>query len=294
MNTEQALMVLLSNPVLDEIGLKRIEHILKHSIDWYKVFYISLIEKTTFFIYKNLLQYHYFWSVPNCLISIWETAYWGNTKRNKKLLYYDNILHHIFSCKGITTISGSGIMLLNSVYHNMLGVRQLHDIDFFTQKSFLSDIDIIMHNLDFKKLYINDSDLFSYTTIPNEYSILYSKFVDSMFINCDFCSHITEYPTLYPVLFKYLKNKKTPEYYFSQLIILYISALKSWDGTYYINDIKHYSYSKLIDIHLYKRKYAHSMPQNLLKEIKNISNISETMQDVDKCLTFFEKEGYLT
>ena len=77
MTEELALEILLSNPILDEIKLKRIEHILKHSVNWKKVFYISLIEKTTFLICKNLLQYHYFWMVPDYLGIVWNTAYIG-------------------------------------------------------------------------------------------------------------------------------------------------------------------------------------------------------------------------
>ena len=50
MKNEFTLALLLSNPFLDEVTLKRIEHIIKHSVNWYDVFFISLKQKTTFII----------------------------------------------------------------------------------------------------------------------------------------------------------------------------------------------------------------------------------------------------
>lgn len=294
MKEELALAILLSNPILDEITLKRIEHILKHPINWFTVFHISLIERTTFFICKNLLQYHYFWSVPDCLGVVWNTAYVGNIKRNEQLLYYYNILQEAFSQKEIVAVPGSGVMLLGSVYQHMLGVRLLHDIDFFTETNCLPSIDEILHSLDFKKIYINDKDFLINSSNIYEHDVLYSKYVNSTYINCDFCSCIKESPALYTFLIDCMKSQRTTDYYFAQLVMLYLSALKSWNGNYYLPNIKHYTYSRLIDLHLYKKLYVGFNVTHLLNSMPNASHLIEKMQDVDECLNFFKKEGYLT
>lgn len=293
MKEELALTVLLSNPILNKITLKRIEHILKHQIDWYTVFHISLKERTTFTICKNLLHYHYFWLIPDCLGVVWNAAYVGNIKKNKQLLYYYNILQEAFSRKGIIAIPGNGVMLLCSVYQDMLGVRLLHDIDFFTEKKYLPNIDEILFGLDFKKIYINDKDLLINSSEIYGYDVLYSKYVNFTYINCDFCSCIKENPTLYTFLINCMKNQKTTEYYFAQLVMLYLSVLKSWDGDYYFRNVKHYTYSKLIDLHLYKKLYITFDVEHLLNNIPNASHLIEKIQDVEECLKFFKKEGYL-
>lgn len=294
MKEELALTVLLSNPILDEITLKRIEHILKHQIDWHTVFRISLTERTTFIICKNMLQYHYFWLVPDCLRVVWNTAYIGNIKRNKQLLYYSNILQKAFSQKGIVAVPGSGVMLLCSVYQDMLGIRLLHDIDFFTETNYLRNIDEILFGLDFKKIYINDKDFLINSSDMYECDILYSKYANSTYINCDFCNCIKENPTLYSYLIDCMKNQKTTDYYSAQLVMLYLSVLKSWDGSYYSQNIKHYTYSKLIDLHLYKKLYVSFNAAYLLNNMPNAAHLIKKIQDVDECLNFFKKEGYLT
>ena len=294
MKEELALTMLLSNPILDKITLKRIEHILKHPIDWCKVFHISLRERTTFIICKNLLHYHYFWLVPDYLGVVWNTAYVGNIKKNKQLLYYYNILQKTFSRKGIAAFPGNGVMLLCSVYQDMLGVRLLHDIDFFTEKNYLPIIDEILFGLDFKKIYFNDKDLLINTSEIYGYDVLYSKYVNFTYINCDFCSCIKENPGLYTFLIYYMKNQNTIDYYFAQLVMLYLSVLKSWDGDYYFQNIKHYTYSKLIDLHLYKKIYITSDVKYLLNKIPNVASLIKKIQDVEECLNFFKKEGYLT
>lgn len=294
MKEELALTVLLSNPILDEITLKRIEHILKHSIDWSIVFHISLKERTTFIIFKNLLHYHYFWLVPDCLGVVWNTAYVGNIKKNKQYLCYYNILQKAFSRKGIVAIPGNGIMLLCSVYQNMVGVRLLHDIDFFTETNYLPNIDKILFGLDFKKIYINDKDFLINSCEIYRCNVLYSKYVNFTYINCDFCSCMKETPELYAFLINYMKNQKTTNYYFAQLVMLYLSVLKSWDGDYYFQNIKHYTYSRLIDLHLYKKLYITFNIEPLLNNIPNASCLIEKIQDIEECLNFFKKEGYLT
>lgn len=294
MKEELALTVLLSNPILDEIALKRVEHILKHPIDWHMVFHISLIERTTFIICKNLLQYHYFWLVPDCLGIVWNTAYIGNIKRNKQLLYYYNILQKAFSRKEIIAVPGSGIMLLCSVYQEMLGIRLLHDIDFFTETNYLPNIDEVLFGLDFKKIYINNKDFLINSSNIYGCDVLYSKYVNSTYINCDFCSCIKESPALYSFLIDCMKSQKATDYYSAQLVMLYLSVLKSWDGNYYYPNIKHYTYSRLIDLHLYKKLYVSFNVAYLLNGMSNASSLIEKIQDVDKCLNFFKKEGYLT
>lgn len=294
MKEELALAILLSNPFPDEITLKRIEHILKHPIDWHTVFRISLAERTTYIICKNLLQYHYFWAVPDCLGVVWNTAYIGNIKRNEQLLYYYNILKREFSQKGIVAIPGSGVTLLCSVYKEMSGVRLLHDIDFFTETKYLSQIDDFLYTLDFKKIYINDKDFLSNPSDIFGCDMLYSKYVNSTYINCDFCSYMKENPALYIFLFDCLKSKETTDYYFAQLIMLYLSAEKSWNGNYYTSNIKHYTYSRLLDLHLYKKLNVGFNVTNLLNDMPKGSHINKKIQDVDATLSFFEKEGYLT
>lgn len=294
MKEELSLVILLSNPAPDELVLKRIEHILKKNINWYTVFYISLKERTTYLICENLLHYHYFWMVPDYLRIVWDTAYIGNIKRNKQLLHYYEIFKNKFSENGIWTMPGNGIMLLCSVFQDMLGVRLLHDIDFFTQKKYLEAIDTLMHSLDFKKIYINDKDRLSNLSQISEYSVLYSKYTFSTYINCDFCCCTKENPALYDWLIDNINHNQTMGYDFMQLIMLYLSADKSWNGHYFANNVKHYTYSRLLDIYLYKKKYANFNIRELLHVVPDGTALIKKMHDIDNALNFFKKEGYLT
>lgn len=294
MKEELALTILLSNPILDEITLKRIEHILKHPIDWYTVFRMSLIEKTTFIIFKNLMQYHYLWLLPDSLGVVWNTSYVGNIKRNKQLLNFYYILQEELSHRKIIAVPSSGIMLLCSIYQEMLDVRLLHDIDFFTETNYLPDIDEILFGLNFKKIYINDKDLLINSSGIHEHDVLYSKYVNSTYINVDFCHCFKQNPALYNFLVNSMKNQRTPDYYSAQLFILYLLVLKSWDGSYYFKNIKHYTYSRLIDLHLYKKLFVKFDTTNFFNRIPNALYLIKNIQDVDECLNFFKKEGYLT
>lgn len=285
-------MILLSNPSLNKLDLKRIEHILKKSVDWNKVFHLSLSENTTFIIYKNLLQYRYFWLVPDSLRTVWDAAYLGNIRRNKQLLHYTFILEQKFLEQKIIAISGNGIMLLSNIYKDMLGVRFLHDLDFFTEKENLAYIDKILFDLNFKKIYINNHDLLTMPIDIEENDVLYSKFIGSTYINCDFCSGIKDKPDLFKYLINCLKSKGSCDYYTALLVTLYLSAEKSWNNNYYVPNIKHYTYAKLIDLYLFKISISSKIIN--IDKLSYRFNLTKMIQDVDLVLDFFKKEGYLS
>lgn len=294
MKKEYALTILLSNPVLNEISLKRIEHILKHHIDWNQVFLASLLEKTTFIICRNLLQYHYYWLVPEQLWFVWNVAYLGNIEKNKQLLYYYNILKQKFSQKAITAIPGNGIMLLTTIYKNLFGIRLLHDIDFFTEKKYLPAINEIMNSMNFEKIYVDDRDFLRNPANIYGNNVLYSKYIDSAYTNFDFCSGMNENQSLFFSLINCMKKTESAAFYAAELIVLYLSAAKSWNGKYYTSNIKCYTYSKLIDLHLYRKFYITSETKSLFMEIANNFQLNNLIQDVDATLNFFKKERYLT
>lgn len=294
MNDEYALTLLLSAPVLNKVTLKRIEHILKKAIDWNKVFYISILERTTYIMCKNLLQYRYFWIIPDELWMIWNTSYIGNIKRNQQLLFVYNSLKQEFFQNSILAVPSRGILLLSSIYKNMIGARLLHDLDFFTEKTYLSKIDMVLNKLNFNRIYVNDKDIL--INVDNIYGkdVLYSKYVDSTYINCDFCSDMEYNRELFEFLIECMKSEESNKFYIAQLIILYLSAEKTWNGSYFISDIKHYTYERLIDLHLYKCIYENSQIIDLFYETVNRFNQNEIVLNVDITLNFFRKEGYLT
>lgn len=293
MKDEFALTILLSAPTQNEVTLKRIEHILKQPIDWYKVFRISILERTTFIVCKNILQYRYFWMVPDPLWIIWNASYIGNIKRNETFLLYYNLLKEKFLQETIVAIPSSGIMLLSTIYKDMVGVRLLHDLDFLTAKDNLSSISKILFDLNFKRIYINDRDLLINSHNINESDVLYSKYSDATYINCDFCFDQIANRLPFSYLINSLKDKKSDLYYVMQLIMLYLSAEKSWDGDYYTFNIRHYNYSRLIDIYLYKNNYIKPKMIKLFQETVKHFFLNETILNIDIVLNFFKEEGYL-
>lgn len=293
MEKELALVILLSNPALDAIALKRIEHILKTSIDWYVVFRISLKERTSFLLCKNLLQYHYFWMVPDSLGLFWWTAYIGNIKRNEEILYHFNLIKKEFSKRKIAAIPSSGVMLLNEIYQNMPGVRQLHDIDFFTEARHLPSIEKTMDKLGFKKIYINDKDLLMNLPNINTSDVLYSKYIDSFYINCDFCCCLKEHTELYSYLWAFMQDSENKDYYCAQLLMLYLAVDNTWDEQYYSHGIKHYIFSRLLDLHLYKNTHNDLELTYFINRLPNNFHINAIIQGVDYTLNFLKKEGYL-
>lgn len=292
--TEYALATLLSNPTPEEITLKRIEHILKYPIDWNKLFLIALAEKTAFIICNNLLKYHYFWLVPDQLWLFWNAAYMGNIKRNELLLYYYDILTKKFFQKNIFVIPNRGIILLTSIYKEMIGARLLHDLDFMTEKKYLSSIDKVLHNLDFKKIYINDRDFLANSTNMHNNDILYSKYENSTYVNCDFCCGIEENQVLFTFLINYIQEQQEDAFDIVQLMILYMVTAESWNGTYYIPNVKHYTLARLVDLHLFQRLYVNSKKKSTLAQIARQFQLHEMVHEVNISLDFLKREGYLT
>lgn len=290
MKKEYALTILLSNPLLDDIALKKIEHILKSTINWNIVFHISLNEKTSFIVCKNLIQYHYFWMLPDSLSLFWKTAYIGNIKRNQEILNYYSLIIDALQSQKIFVIPCSGIMLLEKIYKEMLGIRQLHDIDLLTKPENLPYIEETMTKLNFTKTYINDKVSLS---LPI-YDVLYSKYIDANFINCNYIYSLKNYPQLYTFLYNYIKdNKEVNHYNTVQAIILYLNVAQTWNNKYYQNNIKQYNYSKLIDLYLFKKLFDNLVINDVIDNAPNSNYIKIKIKDIDLTLDFLEKEGYL-
>ncbi len=293
MKKEYALEILLSNPILNQTSLKRVEHILKESVDWNQVFSISLEDRTTFIMCKNLLEHHYCWMIPDSLWLVWHTAYKGNTEKNKQLLNYYNILERKFREKNIVAVPSGGIMLLSTIYKDMVGVRLLHDIDFFSEKKYLHNIDQILNDSGFKKIYTDNKDPLMNPTNIYGNDNFYSKYINCCFINCDFCCGIEKNAELFSFLMKCLESREIPLCNVAQLILLYLSAAKSWNGNYYVTGIKQYTYAKLIDIQLYQKFYAGLELASKLKEVTSRFYLDEIITEVNIALDFFQKGGYL-
>ncbi len=293
MEKEYALTILLSNPFPDEITIKRIEHILKQPVDWNQVFSISFWERTTFIICKNLLKCHYYWMIPDSLWVVWYSAYMGNAQKNEQLLYHFHLLEREFSKKNITAIPSGGVMLLSTICKNMKDIRLLHDIDFITEKTYLPAIDNILNSFEFQKIYIDDKDPLINKEILHGNEYFYSKYIDSCFINCDFCSGIGDKNELFSFLIKCMECKESAIYKAAQLLLLYLTAEKSWDKSYCAPKVKHFVYSRLIDIQLYQKFYAEMELSSKLKEITTCFHLEEITTDINTALNFFEKGGYL-
>lgn len=295
MKEEYALTILLSNPILDSITQKKIEHILKHSVNWKTVFLISLEEKTTFIICKNLLYYRYFWMVPDSLWMVWHAAYIGNSKKNEELLNYYTIVSEKFSKNRIMAIPCSGITLLTTVYADSLGIRILHDIDFVTHKKHLKNIDLILNDFGFKKLYVDDKDILANSLHQTfGYDTLYSKSVNGEYINFDFCYGLEGKNNLFKFLIHAMNCRNKTMFHVAQLIILYLTAEKSWNGTYFTKQIKKYTYARLIDIHLYKNKFATSEILMIFEQKTIAFKINHIIKDINTAIEFFRKGAYLT
>lgn len=293
MKKEYALTILLSTPFPTEITLKRIEHILKSPVNWNEVFSLSLLERTTFFICKNLLQYHYFWSIPDSLWIVWNAAYIGNIKKNEHFICCYNILYQTFVKHNIEAFPVNGTFLLKTIYKDMEGIRLLHDLDFYTEKHYLFNIDKILLDLGYQKIYINDKDFLINSFNPKTNNILYSKYVNSTYINCDFSIGINKENELYNFIIMCMKEENTSDFYIAHLILLYLSAEKTWNGKYIFSDVRQYTYSRLIDLHLYKSLFINFQTYTLFEKVINSFNLSPIIQNVEKALNFFVKEGYL-
>ena len=82
-----------------------------------------------------MLQYRYFFLIPDSLWMVWNTAYIGNIRKNQLLLKHYNIIAEELRKNLISAAPTNGIMLITTVYADMIGIRILHDIDFLTEKN---------------------------------------------------------------------------------------------------------------------------------------------------------------
>lgn len=290
MEKEYALSILLSDISINKENIKRIEHIIKQEVNWFKVFKITVQERIVFIVYKNLDDNNYLWLVPDDLRFIWRTAYLGNMQYNKQLLEYSKIIEtyllqnntHVYPIKGIALLQ-----LHSSAYK----WRILRDIDFVVDSANVLELRKALQNKGFQILYLNDEDILLEKKDTDEYSVFFSKYMqNTLYANCEFCCKKID-TKLGDFLLKGLKEIDTDFYYISHLLIFYFMAEQSWKGEFLFSGEKKYQLSKLVDVLFYEEICK---GKKLTCDIDNIINkfsLQDIVENVRKTISYYWKGG---
>lgn len=289
MDKEYALTILLSNNSINKENIKRIEHIIKQEVNWFKVFKIATEERIVFIVYKNLDDNHYLWLVPDNLRFLWRTAYLGNIQYNKHLLEYSQVIETYLLQNNIHVYPIKGIVLLQ-LHSSAFKWRILRDIDFVIDSANVIKLRKTLQNKGFQILYFNDEDILLEKKDTDEYSVFFSKYIqNTLYTNCEFCYKKID-TELGNFLLKGLKEIGTDFYYISHLLIFYLMAEQSWKGEIFFSGEKKYQLSKLIDVLFYEEICKE---KNLACDINYIVNrfsLQDVINNVRKTISYYWKE----
>lgn len=265
---------------------------MKRTVDWYQVFEFATEERTIYYVCRNLIKYHYFWTVPNNLRNIWHTAYIGNIHRNRKLLAESTRLTAYLNKNSVMVLPTKGISLIQ-LMSSITNVRILSDIDYLTSESNMPAISELMKHKGFHAVYIDDADLFSKTRRQNGYDTLFYKPSSLPYHSVDFCYGLDGKEKIFSFLLQNMTEPYTDSFHIAQALLLYLSAYDSWGGHYITADIKHFMLSKLIDIQLYETAFINKERIHALETICRNFNIQVCIDEVRNTLSYYKKGGYL-
>lgn len=251
MDKEYALALLLSSYTVNDLLRKRIEHILKKPVNWYKVLDIALQWNTHFLIYRNMLENHYLWMLPSNIKLFWDEAYYGNIKRNNALIKYGKRISKYLLTNNIEVYPIKGVWLSKTlpVY---LYVRPMQDIDYIVSPDNLTKITKLLKRKNLFPLYQNDEDYLIKNRPPqsNEFSVLFSKKTlrhNLQFLQIDFCYALTS-KVAFEFILKGLSLPGSSEYYISHLLLLYILVSDVLSKINLEEHILDFKLSRLVDI----------------------------------------------
>lgn len=290
MDKEYALTILLSDNSINKENIKRIEHIIKQEVNWFKVFKIAIQEQIVFIVYKNLNDNNYLWLVPDNLRFIWRTAYLGNIQYNKHLLEYSRTIETYLLQNNIHVYPIKGIVLLQ-LYSSAYKWRILRDIDFVIDSTNIIELRTKLQNKGFQILYFNDEDILLEKKDTDGYSVFFSKYIqNTLYANCEFCCKKID-TKLGNFFLKGLKEVGTNFYYISHLLIFYLIAEQSWKGEMLFSGEKKYQLSKLVDILFYEEICKE---KNLICDMNYIINkfsLQDIINNVRKTISYYWKGG---
>lgn len=289
MDKEYVLSILLSNISINKENIKRIEHIIKQEVNWFKVFKITIQERIVFIVYKNLTDNNYLWLVPDDLRFIWRTAYLGNIQYNKQLLEYSQILETYLLQNNIDVYPIKGIVLLH--LHSSYKWRILRDIDFVMDSANVIKLRKALQNKGFQILYFNNEDILLEKKDVDEYSVFFSKYIqNTLYTNCEFCCKKSN-TKLDDFLLKGLKEVDTDFYYISHLIIFYLMAEQSWKGEFHVSGEKKYQVSKLVDVLFYEEICKEKKLTCDIDDIVKKFSLQDIVDNVRKTISYYWKGG---
>ena len=263
MSKELALVILLNRSCFDKNSIRRIEHLLKSGIDWFKVFNQSVERQTAYLTYNILRDLHYLYLLPGKIRNFWAVSYYGNMLRNQRLIEEKKQLVTEFQKREIPVYPIKGIALLESVYDN-IGVRYLSDIDFLVLPQYRTAICNMMNQLQYDPLYINGTDpyLCNYH-VQGCHSLFYTE-TQTKPHDIDFCCEFSfslfeseDYFQLFQYITECLSmSSSAPAFHVAHIILICMYYFKEMEKRGFPKDLESENLMKLIDIHAYVSRYG--------------------------------------
>lgn len=288
MENEHALTIILSSLQIDTLKRRRIEHFIKHKVNWFEVFQISIREKTVFLVYKNLLEQHYLFFLPANLRVVWERAYQGNIQHNQFLLLKASEIENSFIQNKINVCPVRGIIILR-LFPECVSWRILRDVDFLVDTDSIDKANEVMQREGFAKLYINDQDFLLCNKNSFKESILFEKkYKDLGVFNCDLCWDIKPSEQYERILLA-LAEKGSEKYFVSHCILFYLSAIDTAnkEANKHLGSGIEYSLAKLLDIQLLENLCQNkAIRYSLDKEIKTFQ-IENQVNEIRKLVAHY-------
>lgn len=290
MTKEYVLVILLGRIIISDIALKRIERILKGEINWFEVFRISTEERTVFLIYKNLQTFHYLWLLPNELRHIWQTAYLGNAEYNQKLLNNATEIKTYLFDNGIQVLPIRGTSLMQ-MCPSAMPWRITSDMDFILSPCDLDKLQRLMNNQNAYIAYIDDEDVFLEISKQKK-SIFFAKIIVdiiNVYLGYDLCYGLPD-KDIFELLIEGLSrtDKDSEKFYLSHMFILYKSAIDS-GKKYTAAGMKKYSFSRLIDIELFKMCCSEHNILISQEYLGELFHIKQEIQEIQEATNYFLK-----
>lgn len=289
MSKELSLIILLCRCQFDSLLLRRIEHLLKGDIDWYRFMNIAVQSQTVYLTYAALRKLNFLYLLPQTIQNFLATAYFGNHNRNQNLMQAYEQLKIICQHENVPLYPIKGINLLRFVYPD-IGLRYLSDLDFLLPSRYFEQMTQIMQRMKASLLYINNLDLLI-AEMNHIRSMFFVSILDSSqesikaYDFSSFCTESDHDQLLFNDMIDCIsQSEQTAVFHVAQILLLIISCHEKLCEINLSNDMEHWPLSRLVDIQEYAAHYMREDEMRILKNKIDFFELHDSFACVCNCI----------